>query len=273
MMQKETKHIGKNANRGGGKRLVKLLIALVIMLQCCTCFNWKENPIADRYAVLNPLDLQECSQVYITDSNVFLMYYDFASPDAYDPFRMDPYLLCYNNNLELQWCKFVDALEIVSIHNDTIVLLGRYNETTKTDISESWYLKYIPFPSSKGTVCYKVVDSMDLDTISGNVILKYREYNDHLIGLRTNPQFFEDTTNTYSAKTITLNHYDIIFNSHDEPDTSLKCIKTLDLTPNQMYHDIWILNDYNILLDFYNDLYNYIRYSHSAFSVLSTRSS
>ena len=173
--------------------------------------------------------------------------------------------------MELQWCKFVDALEIVSIHNDTIVLLGRYNKTSQTDILESWYLKYIPHPSAIGNLCYKVVGSMNLDTITGNVILKYREYNDHLIGLRRNPHFFEDTTNTYSAKIITLNHYDIIFNSQDEPDSSLKCIKTIDLTPEQMYHDIWILNDSNILLDFYNDFYNYIRYSQSAFSAISAR--
>lgn len=239
------------------KPLLIFITIILLLFQNCTLFESRENSIASRYPLLDIVTMQKCNQIYITDSNVFLLLYDYADSSAYNPFRIDPFLLCYDNKLELQWCKFVDALKIISIKNDTILLLGRCNTKTTIDIIESQYLKYIPIPSAIGTICYKVIDSMKLDLISGNVLLKYREYNDKTIGLAI-PHFFEDMTNTYLTKKIKLNHYDIIFNSQDEPDYSVRCIKTLDLKSNNMYHDIWILNDSNMLLKFYNNFYDYI---------------
>ena len=124
------------------KRFIKSLIVIFILFQNCTCFNWKEENMVDKYSVLDSAVLQKCNQIYITDSNVFLMLYDFASPDAYDPFRIDPYLLCYDNNLEVQWCMFVDALKIISIKNDTILLLGRCNTEMNTYSINSFFLNH-----------------------------------------------------------------------------------------------------------------------------------
>lgn len=239
------------------RRFIKSLIVIFILFQNCTCFNWKEENMVDKYSVLDSAVLQKCNQIYITDSNVFLMLYDFASPDAYDPFRIDPYLLCYDNNLEVQWCMFVDALKIISIKNDTILLLGRCNTEINTYSINAFFLNYLPIPSGSWNIFNKVIDSMEFDLITKNVVLKYREYEDQAIGL-IDPFFFKDTTNIYSTKIDTIKHYDIIYNSKDEPDYSVKCIKTLDLKSNNMYHDIWILNDSNMLVDFYRVLNDYI---------------
>lgn len=239
------------------KPLLIFITIILLLFQNCTLFESRENSIASRYPLLDIVTMQKCNQIYITDSNVFLLLYDYADSSAYNPFRIDPFLLCYDNKLELQWCKYVDALKIISINRDTIVLLGRCNTEINTYSINSFLLNYLQLPSGSRNIFNKVIDSIEFDLITKNIVLKYREYENQTIGL-IDPLFFEDTRNIYTTEIDTIKHYDIIFNSKDETVDSLKSIKTIEVFPNHFIHNMWVLKDSNILIDFYRVLYDYI---------------
>jgi hypothetical protein len=240
----------------------------LFILQTVTCFFWScnyENRIYDivpKGSVLNSTVLQNCNQILITDNNLILMYYIYSASDAYNPFSMEPFILFYNNKLELQSIKWVNSVKIKQIKNDTIFLherSGIHNDGIRQTLILPYHIKYLPNTHHKTSIYNKVIESFTLDSITFKVRVKIRKYEDLYIGLR-NPEFFKDTKIPYLKKEMICNVSDFIFNQteHLGDKTSIKKVTLRYNANNQEIVDILYFENAKILQKFYDNLYNLI---------------
>ena len=134
------------------------------------------------------------------------------------------------------------------------------------------FIKFIIPPPKTRNVCNKVIESFQLDTLTMNVKVKYREYQSLTVGLR-NPSFFEDSTLLYSHLDSVYKLSDFIFHSTENN----QYITYIYFVSDQTINEKLLFDNPIILQNFYENLYNKILYTslpffnsvYSKFSLLS----
>ena len=246
------------------KHFARFILLFIICFALSGCFFGndecqllKDKPSLDSDIVCS------CNQFFFTDSSLFLLYFDFASPDSYDPFRMNPYILYYDKDLTLQSSKWINALKILSLESDTIYVYERdssfrkYKSECPRLVDKT--IKYLSMPSKIDNVYNKVIESFQLDTLTMNVDVKYREYDDPAIGIRKSENlFFQDPTLPYTLKESIFKLSDLIFYPNYPSELRDNEIRYLHFTQDLTIDECLIFENPEIKQKFYADLCEYL---------------
>lgn len=236
------------------------LITICFTLASCS-FRKDKCPLLKGETSLDSNILCSCNQFFITDSGVCLLYYDYASPSAYNPFHMNPYILYYDKALTLQSSKRINALKIHSVHLDTIIVCERdsYPMRYKTKhpklLDKS--IKYVSMPSRIDKIYNKAIESFQLDTLTMNVIVGYKEYDDCIIGVR-NKSFYQDSTITYVKQSAVFKLSDFIFHPNYPASNKICETRYLHFTQDRTIDERLVFENQEILEKFYSDLYVFL---------------
>ena len=207
-------------------------------------------------------DLYKCNQIYITDSNIYLLYYNYATAEAYNPFAVEPYIICYNKEGFVQTIEQIDAYKIISIKSDTIFLTGKKKDRPRRNnqkLKGKYHVEFLSSPTQTIKIYNKVIDVFKLDTLTMNVYVEYREYDDLTIGFR-DPLFFQDCTLSYTIKKKVFKLSDFIFHpTRDCCDTDNQ-IRFLHYSSVQTIDETMLFDNTNILQDFYMNLLKQLDY-------------
>jgi hypothetical protein len=232
------------------KRFI-LFTVIVITVVCCNSTK-KEKLLLN----MDIEKLYKCNQFYITDNYLYLLFYNPASPDSFNPFAMDPYIICYNDNCDCLDFKQINTTKIFLQKADTIYLIGQEqyvrNKKQQKRLNNK-FIKFIIPPPKTRNVCNKVIESFQLDTLTMNVKVKYREYQSLTVGL-CDPYFFQDSTLLYSNQDSIYKLSDFIFHSTENN----QYITYIYFVSDQTINEKLLFDNTIILQTFYDNLYKYI---------------
>lgn len=242
------------------KRTLLVVLTSIVIVSCHSIR--KKELMSDMDIRISLSNLYKCNQFYFTDSNLYVLFYNFNSSKAYNPFAMNPYVICYDRDFTFLDIEQLYTTKIVQEKSDTIYVIGLEQNTKRKRHQKKIRdksIKYVTVPSQTRNICNKAIKSFQLDTLTMCVNVKYREYPDPTIGI-TNPLFFHDSTLFCAEKDSIYKLSDFIFHSirDDNQCDSNNQISSLYFSPDQTIHEVLLFENPKILRDFYEELNKYI---------------
>lgn len=240
-----------------------LSFTLMSILFICCYSNREKNLLSKMDIRINRENIYDCNQFFFTDSNLYMLFYNFHSPSSPNPFAINPFIICYNRNLECLDFGQIYTTQIILEKTDTIYVVKQEQSIRRERQQKQFNNKFVKFimpPAQTSNICNKVVESFQLDTSTMSIYVKYREYADLTIGIR-NPHFFQDSTLVYTLKDSTYNLSDFIFHSTRE-NKQRNNVNTQINHPHflsgQTINEVLLFENPFILQDFYEELYKYV---------------